>query len=48
MILWISVIAALLLTGVAAAWLWRLVRPAREREERDPNWGEFPPDQMSI
>jgi hypothetical protein len=48
MILWLSVVAGVVLTAVAAIRMWREDRATRDRRGHDAHWGDWPPDQMSI
>lgn len=43
MIIWLSVLGAVVLTALAVA---RMLDRARVRR-RDPDWGDWPPDQMA-
>ena len=47
MILWLSVIGAVVVAGIAGARMWRRHLPARDRSPRDTDWGDWPPDQMA-
>lgn len=49
MILWLSVLGACVLTAIAVARMLDRAerRHARHLGRRDPDWGDWPPDQMA-
>jgi len=47
MISWLSVIAAAIIVAVASWWETRDRDPAAQDSSRDPDWGDWPSDQMA-